>query len=100
MVRRTLGEAAPKLIDDGFLDQSNYASMNTVAFIIYGLSKFVTSHIAKTHLFLWYSILFGIVGVLTLLCGILPLLRFLGSKLYVYGNIMAYNLHRFQTMVS
>lgn len=69
MVRRTLGEAAPKLIDEGFLDQSNYASMNTVAFIIYGLSKFVTSHIAKNHLFLWYSILFGIVGILTLLCG-------------------------------
>ena len=69
IVRRTIGEAAPKLIRDGFMSQSQYAILNTSAFIIYGLSKFVTGRVAKSNLFLLYSILFLFVGFFTLFCG-------------------------------
>ena len=69
IVRRTIGEAAPKLISEGFMTQSNYAILNTSAFIIYGLSKFVTGRVAKSRLFLYYSILFLCVGIFTFFCG-------------------------------
>lgn len=69
-VRRTLGEAAPTLIENGFFERSNYATINTVAFILYGLSKFFTSHIVRGNLFYLYSCLCIIVFVLTFLCGI------------------------------
>ncbi|KAM7453745.1 hypothetical protein BLSTO_05504 [Blastocystis sp. subtype 1] len=52
MVRRALGECAPHFIQRGFFTQSNYALMNTTAFIVYGLSKFITSHVVKGNLFL------------------------------------------------
>ena len=70
MVRRALGECAPHFIQRGFLTQSNYALMNTIAFIVYGLSKFVTSHVVKGNLFLLYSLLFGMVGVICSLEGL------------------------------
>lgn len=65
MIRRTLGEAAPILIENGFINQSNYALMNTIAFIVYGLSKFITSHLAKGNLFKLYCILFLFVGIVS-----------------------------------
>ena len=69
IVRRTIGEAAPKLISEEFMTQSNYAILNTSAFIIYGLSKFVTGRVAKSKLFLYYSVLFLCVGIFTFFCG-------------------------------
>ena len=62
MVRRALGESAPNVIKQNFMNQANYATLNTSAFIVYGISKFVTSHVVKGNLFLLYTILFGIVG--------------------------------------
>ena len=73
MIRRTLSEAAPKLIESKFLDQTNYATLNTLSFVVYGLTKFATSHIVKSRLFSLYSILFTIVGVFTFVCGMLCL---------------------------
>ena len=73
MIRRTLGEAAPKLIESEFLDQSNYATLNTLAFVVYGLTKFATSHIVKSRLFALSSILFTVVGVFTFVLGMLCL---------------------------
>ena len=70
MVRRALGECAPYFIQRGFFTQSNYALMNTTAFIVYGLSKFITSHVVKGNLFLVYTLLFGMVGILCSLEGL------------------------------
>ena len=44
--------------------------MNTIAFVIYGLSKFITSHVAKGNLFNIYSILFSLVGIVSMIEGI------------------------------
>lgn len=71
MIRRTLGEAAPILIETNRLTQSNYALMNTVAFIVYGISKFVTSHIVKGNLFRIYSTIFLCVGIVAVFEGYL-----------------------------
>ena len=70
MVRRALGECAPHFIQREFFTQSNYALMNTTAFIVYGLSKFITSHVVKGNLFLVYTLLFGMVGILCSLEGL------------------------------
>ncbi|KAK8831384.1 hypothetical protein WA577_001577 [Blastocystis sp. JDR] len=70
MVRRALGECAPHFIQRGFFTQSNYALMNTTAFIVYGLSKFITSHVVKGNLFRMYTLLFGMVGILCSLEGL------------------------------
>ena len=70
MVRRALGECAPHFIQRGFFTQSNYALMNTTAVIVYGLSKFITSHVVKGNLFLVYTLLFGMVGILCSLEGL------------------------------
>lgn len=70
MIRRALGECAPYFIQIGFFTQSNYALLNTTAFIVYGLSKFVTSHVVKGNLFVLYTILFGIVGIMCSLEGV------------------------------
>ena len=69
-VRRALGECAPHFIQRGFFTQSNYALMNTTAFIVYGLSKFITSHVVKGNLFRMYTLLFGMVGILCSLEGL------------------------------
>ena len=69
MVRRTLGEAAPLLIKENTLKQSDYALINTVAFVMYGLSKFVTSHVIKGNLFKIYSIIFALVGIVGIIEG-------------------------------
>ena len=69
-VRRALGECAPHFIQRGFFTQSNYALMNTTAFIVYGLSKFITSHVVKGNLFRMYTLLFGMVGILCSLEGV------------------------------
>ena len=70
IVRRAIGEAAPALIDNGFFERSDYAMINTVSFILYGLSKFFTSHLVKGNYFLLYSWISTVVCVLTFLCGI------------------------------
>ena len=70
MVRRALGECAPHFIQREFFTQSNYALMNTTAFIVYGLSKFITSHVVKGNLFRMYTLLFGMVGILCSLEGL------------------------------
>ena len=70
MVRRALGEGAPHFIQRGFFTQSDYALMNTTAFIVYGLSKFITSHVVKGNLFRMYTLLFGMVGILCSLEGL------------------------------
>ena len=44
--------------------------MNTTAFIVYGLSKFITSHVVKGNLFRMYTLLFGMVGILCSLEGL------------------------------
>ncbi|CBK20958.2 uncharacterized protein [Blastocystis hominis] len=44
--------------------------INTVSFILYGLSKFFTSHLVKGNYFLLYSWISTVVCVLTFLCGI------------------------------
>lgn len=70
IVRRAIGEAAPALIETGFFERSDYAMINTVSFILYGLSKFFTSHLVKGNYFLLYSWISTVVCVLTFLCGI------------------------------
>lgn len=80
MIRRTLGEAAPILIENGMMNQSNYALMNTIAFIVYGLSKFITSHLAKGNLFQLYCILFLFVGIVSCFEGTLCL----SSSSFIY----------------
>ena len=55
IVRRAIGEAAPALIDNGFFERSDYAMINTVSFILYGLSKFFTSHLVKGNYFLFHT---------------------------------------------
>ena len=108
-VRRALGECAPHFIQRGFFTQSNYALMNTTAFIVYGLSKFITSHVVKGNLFRMYTLLFGMVGVLCSLEGLasssttwklLCFLRSLGSGLRVYGNVVADPMHCLQPVAS
>ena len=39
-------------------------------FIVYGLSKFITSHVVKGNMFLMYTLLFGMVGILCSLEGL------------------------------
>ena len=64
-IRRSLSEATPSFLQSGFFTQTDYALLNTLSFIVYGISKIVTSHFSRGNLFTQYSVLFLVVGCLT-----------------------------------